>query len=146
MSDNRLNFTASVTNTTDNTTFQTTYVELTSSVSADATQCRVSYHFAEWVNNAADPDPDVDAAFPLKDVDSITVEPMSQNITEADAAAGKSNFNVTSTDPDITAILVHRPPNLVNEIAFTDSDLANKVAKAINRAVTLCGGSATLKD
>jgi hypothetical protein len=143
MSDNRLSFKANVTNTTDNTTFETTYVELTSNVTADATQCRISYHFAEWVNNAAQPDPDVDAAFMLKDVDSITVEPMSQNITEADAAAGKSNYNVTSTDPDVTAILVHRPQDLVNEIALTDSDMANNVAKAINHAVTLCGGSAS---
>jgi hypothetical protein len=146
MSDNRLSFTADVTNSTDNSTFQTTYVELSSNVSADASQCRVSYHFAEWVNNAAQPDPDVDAAFPLKDVDTITVEPMRQNITDADAAAGKSNYDVTSTEPDITAILVHRPPSLVNEISFTDTDLADNVAKALNHAVTLCGGSATLKE
>jgi hypothetical protein len=146
MSDNRLTFTANVTNTTDNSTFQTSYQELTSNVSTDATQCRISYHWAEWMNNAAQPSPDVDAAFVLKDVDSITVEPMRQNITDANVDAGKSNYNVTSTDPDVTAILVHRPPSLINEISFTDADLANDVAKAINHAVTLCGGSATLKD
>jgi hypothetical protein len=146
MSDNRLTFTANVTNTTDNSTFQTSYQELTSNVSTDASQCRISYHWAEWMNNAAQPSPDVDAAFVLKDVDSITVEPMRQNITDANVDAGKSNYNVTSTDPDVTAILVHRPQNLINEISFTDADLANDVAKAINHAVTLCGGSATLKD
>jgi hypothetical protein len=146
MSDNRLSFTANVTNTSDSSTFQTSYVELTSNVSTDATQCRVSYHWAEWMNNADKPSPDVDAAFVLKDVDTITVEPMRQNIADANVDAGKSNYDVTSTDPDVTAILVHRPPSLINEIAFTDADLANNVAKAINHAVTLCGGNATLKD
>jgi hypothetical protein len=146
MSDNRLSFTANVTNTTDSSTFTTSYVELTSNVSADATQCRISYHWAEWMNNADKPSPDVDAAFVLKDVDTITVEPMRQNIADANADAGKTNYDVTSTDPDVTAILVHRSPSLINEIAFTDADLANNVAKAISHAVTLCGGNATLKD
>jgi hypothetical protein len=98
------------------------------------------------MDNANKPDPDVDTAIPLRDVDSISVEPMHQNITEIDAAAGRSYLEVTSTTPDLTTVLVHRPPNLINELTYADSGVADQVAKAVNHAVSLCGGNATLKD
>lgn len=146
MSDNRLSFTAYSTNTNDNSTFSNSYVELTSNVSADASACSVSYHFAEWLDNSSQADPDVDTSIPLGDVDSVTVESMHQNITNINANGGKSYIEVTSTDPDLTAVLVHRPPDKINELAFTDSSLAEGVAKAFVHAVSLCNGNATLRD
>jgi len=143
---NRVNFTANVDNSTDNSSFKSTYIEKISNVEIDAEQCRITYHWAVWQNGASEPKPDTDATLQLRDVENIVVESMQQNLDETDASSGSSNLKVSSIVPEITDVLVHKPNNDVNEFPFASADTAEYVAKAIYRAVGLCGGSATFKD
>jgi hypothetical protein len=82
---------------------------------------------------------DKDAWFLLPAVTSVAVEPLSQLLTEENAAQGHPNDVVTSTAPSLAALVVRRA-SIHNEFPFTDIDSANRLASDVKQAVKLCGG------
>ena len=133
-----VSFTATGRNTTAGSAFENTYVYQTSDVVADPVQCRVEWHRKMLQNGAVRQDQNYWAL--LHAVTSIVVEPEAQNLNELNAAAGHSNFVITSTAPPVTALLVHKSEGGGNFFAFTDATLASRVANNLKQAVRLCGG------
>ena len=126
-------------NKTDGSAMQTAAVNQISDVVANASECRVSYHWKVWRNGAAQPAIDKDSWFLLHDVTSVIVEPLSQYSTDQNAAGGHPNLVATSTTPPLTALVIHMP-SWVNELPFKDKASADRTAKTVTEAVRLCGG------
>ncbi len=134
-----VNFTTFGQNKTDGSALQSAAVNQISDVVANASECRVSYHWKVWRNGAAQPTVDKDSWFLLHDVTSVVVEPLSLYSTDQNAAGGHPNLVVTSTTPSLTALVIHMP-RWVNELPFKDSASADRTAKTVTQAVRLCGG------
>jgi hypothetical protein len=132
-----VSYTANLQDKTAGSTFQNAVVRQVSKVVADPAQCRVSYHFRVWRGGAVTVDKD--AWFLLPAVTSVAVEPLSQLLTEENAAQGHPNDVVTSTAPSLAALVVRRA-SIHNEFPFTDIDSANRLASDVKQAVKLCGG------
>ncbi|MGA3160753.1 MAG: hypothetical protein ABSC77_06010 [Terracidiphilus sp.] len=125
-------------NTTDNSNGSNIMTNEVSHAVANINPCRVTNHWKS--TNGGATLMDIDAGIPLRDVIDITVKPFTQYQTELDASLGNPNFVTTSTNPALSALLVHRAHGVVNLFPFTDADAANRVAKAMVHAVELCGG------
>jgi len=126
-------------NRTDGSALKNAAVNQISDVVANASECRVSYHWKVWRNGAAQPAIDKDSWFLLHDVTSVVVEPLSQYATDQNAAGGNPNLVVTSTTPPLTSLVIHMP-RWVNELPFKDRASADRTAKTVTEAVRLCGG------
>ena len=133
----RLSYTAYIQNTAGGGPSQKVFVKQFSNVVADPAQCRVSYHFTVWQAGAVTKDKD--AWFILPAVTSVVVEPESQLLTQENAAQGHPNNVVTSTTPQVTAVVIRRP-SVYNAFPFTDIDSADRFANTVKQAVKLCGG------
>ncbi len=134
-----VSFTAFNRNTANGSASQYAAVNRVSNVAADPAQCRVSYNWTVWRNGAAQPLFEKGFSFLLRDVSSVTVEPVSQVNTESNAAGGHPNLVQTSTAPAITAVVVHMSSRW-NYFPFTNSVSADRAAKTVTDAVGLCGG------
>jgi hypothetical protein len=133
----RLSYTVNIQNATGGGTSQKAFVKQFSNVVADPAQCRVSYHFTVWQGGAVTKDKD--AWFILPAVTSVLIEPESQLLTQENAAQGHSNNVVTSTTPQMTAVVIRRT-SVYNAFPFTGVDSANRFANTVKQAVKLCGG------
>ncbi|MGD0445551.1 MAG: hypothetical protein ABSA39_16570 [Edaphobacter sp.] len=125
-------------NTTSGEDNINTFTEEVTNVIADANQCRITFHWKATRDGATMSD--IDAGVPLRDAQDVVIEPLAQNLNEVNAAAGNPNLIASSTNPPLTALLVRRPHGGVNFFPFTDSQLADRVAKAMTHAIELCGG------
>jgi hypothetical protein len=122
----------------DGSTWTETFTTELNNVIVDQNQCRFSYH--RKVTDNGETDSDQNYFFSLRDVQDIIVKPEEQNQTDWIAQNGKPNIIVTSTSPSIATLIVHRPRGEMNTFRFTDANLADRVAKAMQHAVELCGG------
>jgi hypothetical protein len=134
-----VNFTIFGQNKTDGSAIKNVAVNQISDVVANASECRVSYHWKVWRNGAAQPAIDKDSWFLLHDVTSVVVEPLSQYSTDQNAAGGHPTLVTTSITPPLTALVIHMP-KWVNELPFKDKASADRTAKSVTEAVRLCGG------
>jgi len=134
-----VNFTIFGQNKTDGSAIKNVAVNQISDVVANASECRVSYHWKVWRNGAAQPAIDKDSWFLLHDVTSVLVEPLSQYSTDQNAAGGHPTLVTTSITPPLTALVIHMP-KWVNELPFKDKASADRTAKSVTEAVRLCGG------
>ncbi|MDR3799935.1 MAG: toll/interleukin-1 receptor domain-containing protein [Terracidiphilus sp.] len=132
-----VSFTRFVQNQTGSGALQKAFVEQFSNVAADPGQCRVSYHWKMWQNGVVTLDKD--AWFLLPSVTSVVVEPESQLLTEGNVAQGHPELVVTSTTPQVTAVVVRRP-SVYNAFPFTNIDAAKRFSSDVKQAVKLCGG------
>jgi len=130
-------YTAYVQNRTNGSTSPKAVVKQFSNVVADPAQCRVSYHFRVWQGGAVTKDKD--GWFMLPAVTSVVLEQESQLLTQESAAQGHSNIVVTSTTPQVTALIVRRT-SVYNAFPFTDLGSANRFASTVKQAAKLCGG------
>ena len=104
----------------------------------DQNQCRISYHRKMSFNGKTTLDKN--DAFSLRDVQDILVKPWEQYQNEIFARNGTPNYTITSSNPPIILLQVRRPRGEENVVLFTDTDLADRVARAMQHAVELCGG------
>jgi len=107
-----------------------------SNVIADASQCRISYHQKRWANGMLAPEDD--HSFSLRDVQEVVVRPYEQGANEDHAKSGPPW--VSTVTPAVTRLEVRRPHGSRNDFVFADSNLADRLAKALTHAVELCGG------
>jgi hypothetical protein len=124
-------------NTIDGSTFNSNFVEAFSNVVADQNQCRIAFHKKGSVDGTAW---EFDTGFSLRDVQEIVVKPYEQYQTEGNAKNGRPNIINTSINPPLTALLVRGPHGVLTYFPFTEANLADRVARALTRAVELCGG------
>lgn len=109
-----------------------------SNVSYDANAKQFNFHWNEWINGTQTQNKD--AGFNLVHVQNVLVKSYNDYQLDINAKAGKPNLVPTSTTPPITVMIVYRDDNDDNAFFFTDSTLADRVARAINHAVELVGG------
>jgi hypothetical protein len=133
-----VSFTDSAHNKTDGSSVQFTVLDQVSNVVADPAQCRVSWRWRVSQNGSLTQD--INGGIRLQDVTSVVFEPMSQDLTEVNAAAGSPNWVVTSTTPPVTVLQVRGPGGAFNTFPFTDATLASRTAATLKQAVKLCGG------
>jgi hypothetical protein len=110
----------------------------TNNVVADAGQCRISYYrYATQNGNVSHKD---NSTFSLRDVQEIVVKPEEQLETEWNAQKGSPDNIITSTSPPVTALIARGSSGTDYVFHFYDSNLADRIAKAMLHAVELCGG------
>ena len=126
-------------------------VEL-SQITADASKCRIRYHF-KWTRDAQ-VIYDEDSSFYLKEVRDVVVEPLEQSTNRALAKLGHLDFVVPtgSLNPPVTVLRVRFaeenesaspflfPEEFERAFLFLDASDADRTAKAITHAIELCGG------
>jgi len=125
-------------NTSDGSAVNNTYTDEVSYVIANPGECRIDFHWKATNNGATTSDGGF--WFSLRDVQDIVIKPYVQYQNEINASGGVPNIVTSSTNPNVTALLVRRPHGIYNFFPFTDADLADRVAKAFTHAVELCGG------
>jgi hypothetical protein len=109
--------------------------ELTNAV-ADPSACRISYH----VKETGEVPYDSNDQFSLENVKNIAVMSLEQRKKQISTAMGHPSWKPT-VDPPVFLVDVRRTDvRWSNAFAFFDEELANRVAKALLRAVELCGG------
>ncbi|MGA2832670.1 MAG: hypothetical protein ABSE55_06320 [Terracidiphilus sp.] len=134
----KIAFVEFIQDTNNGSTSTETITDEISNVVADQSQCRISYHGKGSQNGNIYKDTNSD--FSLRDVQEIVVKREEQYETEFDAKTGKPNLISTSTSPSITALILRRPHGEENSFFFTEADLSDRVARAMQHAVELCGG------
>jgi hypothetical protein len=108
-----------------------------SNVSANPDRCRIDFHWLVIVDGKANSDKDT--GFLLKDAQEIVVMPFEQEQQLKTAKAGHPERSV-KVDPPAFALIVKRSDAKENDFDFYDETMANRVAKALQHAVDLCGG------
>lgn len=102
-----------------------------SNVVVDPAHCSVQYHWNSLFPNS-------DYVLNLKDVEEIKV--VTPFIEVGNGAVSPSAVHSTiTTDPALTAVVLIQPHGK-HAFPFTDPEIADRVAKAFNHAVELCGG------
>lgn len=133
-----VNYIISAQKSTTGQTWQNSNSYTITNVRADATTCYVGYH-GKGVRDSQIVS-DQNSGFFLRDVLDVIVEPETQFFTEQSRAAGNPEVITTATSPTLTALIVRRPNNVINSFPMKDSTMADRIAKALNHAVELCGG------
>jgi hypothetical protein len=111
--------------------------ELVTLVDANSQDCRINYHFKFTRNGEVVSD--LDSWIPLKQIANIVVMPTEQYLKDVDAKGGHPSWT-PRIDPPTWHLKTVRADGTFNRIAFSDQDLADRVAKAMVHAVELCGG------
>jgi hypothetical protein len=106
------------------------------SVVSDPNQCQITYHQKATVDG--NPIWDNNYVIVLRDVTEIVVESEKQHFGTSNLGNDLSMV-VISTTPPMTVLVVRRPHDEENTFYFIDADLADRVARAMQHAVELCG-------
>jgi hypothetical protein len=131
-----VNFAAYTHDNADNTDFRNRFSEESSNVVADPASCKVTYHYKAVRNGTTMSDGN--AYVLLQQVLDLVVMPTEQALKKANIAHGNPQFD-TKVDPPMFTLVV-RVAVGQNQFSFSDEDTANRVAKAFQHAVELCGG------
>ena len=107
-----------------------------SNLFADAGSCKIGYHSVRIVDGATTFDKDVSIL--LKQVQGIVLMPNDQMNQRAAAKANLPEWSY-KVDPPIFELLVKISNSWVR-FEFYDDTLADRVSKALQHAVNLCGG------
>jgi len=110
-----------------------------SNMSADTDRCRIGYHVridnGKNTNNIVEKDNEIF----LKQVREITLIPLDQLLQRTDAEAGHPERSA-KVDPPIFVVVVKNDANASLLFRFYEDTLADRVSKAMQHAVELCGG------
>ncbi|HTV51463.1 MAG TPA: hypothetical protein VME21_09755 [Steroidobacteraceae bacterium] len=134
----RQNYVAVWRNSSDGNTGQDLFMAQFSNLQADETTCSLAFSFTGARDGVVYNDSDY--GFFFKDAQSVVVEPTTQRISNVNAQSGSPNVTTISTTPTTISLEVRLPHNASQYFEFTDSDLADRVAKAMTHAIELCGG------
>jgi hypothetical protein len=135
-----LSFTIFGRNENDGSNLRQSRIVAYTNVVADPAQCRVTYRRRVWLDGAAQPALDQNQWVSLRGVTSVVVEPLSQYLTEANAASGQANIIVNSATPPVAALVAHLPDGSSGEVTFANRASAERAAATVTQAVRLCGG------
>jgi hypothetical protein len=118
---------------------QTRIVQIINVV-ADPGQCRISYHRTVFLDGSSQPSTNADTSFLLRPVTNVIVESLSQYLTQSNAASGQANIVVSSTTPNVGAVIALWPGGY-NQITVPDMATAYRAGDTMRQAVKLCGGT-----
>jgi hypothetical protein len=113
-----------------------TFTDEVSQVRTSPDQCTIIYHMRSTFDGEESRNQDIPISF--KDAQGIVVKPVEQFLNEA-----ITSEIFSATDPPLVAMIVrtsHPELDRYFMLPFTDSTLADRVAKAMVHAIELCGG------
>jgi hypothetical protein len=105
-------------------------------VSADAGRCYIGFH-SRFDNGKTITEKAGELL--LKQVQEVSLMQMDTGIQRADAKAGHPERSI-KVDPPIAVVVVRSAPNHSMAFNFYDESLAERVSRALQHAVSLCGG------
>jgi len=105
-------------------------------VAADATRCSIGFH-SQFDNGKSVVEKDGEIL--LKQVREVVISQMETVLQQANARAGHPEHGV-KVDPSIALVIVKSEPNHSMMFNFYDENLAERVSRALQHAVSLCGG------
>ena len=108
----------------------------TSNNAYDLATCTLSFHYRVITNGAVSTE--VDAAVPMRQVQSIQVATEAVLVGQRDVLAGHPTW-ATVIQPPIYDVDVVRGPTVDNTFSFTSQQTANDIAQALQHAAQLCG-------
>ncbi len=109
-----------------------------SRVIAKPALCRIYYHWKSGGDGRVAMDADVGIRF--KDVQKIDVLSREEYFNEENLAFGRPSWTV-KIEPSVFVVRVQRPAHKENGFTFPDKESAIRFAKALTRAVELCGAT-----
>jgi len=110
-------------------------------VRAIAKDCRVDFHYWSAITSATAPERvlvDKDGGFSLRDVQEVGTSTSEQVLKEVSSKAGRPELNFQVDPP--TFVLFVRSKNSKESFRLYDGSLAERLTKALQHAVELCGG------
>jgi hypothetical protein len=134
----QINYAATTHDSSDNTTWSNQFTVEATNVTSNEGQCQVGFHWHTTVDSKVAQDQD--SSVPFKLVTSVEVNDMGADIARIEAKDGHTTWT-SSVRPAVWVVFVRRSDGHTNTIDFVDHDLANRVAKAMNHAAQLCGGT-----
>jgi hypothetical protein len=134
----KLNWTTHYHDSADGTNWTYTFSFEASKVVADAAACSIDYHYIIVRDGAQISDDN--ASIGLHDVQDVTLTTGDLRQNKNDAAAGHTTWNA-KVDPPVFDLIVRGKEKAEFYFFFFDEDTANRVTKAMGRAVELCGGN-----
>jgi len=108
-----------------------------SQVSADPRSCFLIYEQRTYQNTAHH---DTGYVVALKSVKKVDVIPIEQEVKNTGVLIDHPEFSVQSTPPVFVVESIKAGTNDRNAFLFLSEERANKMARALSRAVELCGG------
>ncbi len=108
-----------------------------SRVSADPSTCRIDYHL--YLQRAGQKVFDLDKWLGLKDIVNIEVMPLSQDFKGLSTKQGHPSWD-NRIDPPVFGLYAEGEKIGRHYFEFSDEQMADRVAKALQHAVELCGG------
>lgn len=109
-----------------------------SDVTADANRCSISFH-DRFDNGKSSSIVEHDVEILLKQVREVVLTQMESMVQQADAKRGHPEFSI-KVEPPIALVVVKSAPNHSMMFNFYDEALAERVSRALQHAVSLCGG------
>lgn len=106
--------------------------------SVDPDRCSISVRY-RFDNGKTGRAPEKMADINLKEVEEVTVRPMEEVVQEVDDKQGHPEHRV-KVDPPVFLVFVKTPADLLIP-QFYDLTISQRVSKALQHAVVLCGGS-----
>ena len=137
-----LTYVAFFQNSSNESSWTQTFTNQITNVVADPSLCNITYHRKATNSGLAFGKTYVNTnkAFSLREVQKVVVWPYVDSYNEWSAQNGSPNITASGSNPPITELSARLPHNEEAFFYFTDADLADRVAKALNHAVELCGG------
>jgi hypothetical protein len=108
---------------------------------ATAASCRIDFHKREIVSTATSPERvvvDKDSGLSLKDVQEVVAMAEEQALKESNSKQGLPELTFQTDPPVFVVFLKFRSGR--EGFNFYDAALADRIAKALQHAVELCGG------
>jgi hypothetical protein len=132
-----VSFTGSVHDSSNNQSWSYNRTVTISNFRADASGCTLYFHFNEVT--PGDPATDKDGWIPFRQVQTVRVTTLDQEVNEITAKQGHPTWLVTHS-PEVYVVSAIRPDGTTNDLDFYDLARAQQVAVALRRATQLCGG------
>jgi hypothetical protein len=107
-----------------------------SRVVANLSLCRFYYHWKAVVDGHVSMDADI--GIRLRDVQKIDVLSREKYFNEDNLASGHPSWTA-KVEPSVFVVRVQRPAHVENQFMLPDEESARQLAKALTRAVELCG-------
>lgn len=135
----RLSLMVSGTQTTDNRRLSQRRTLELSKVRANPMDCSIQYHY-KYIVDDNPPIETADITRPLAAIENIQLEPFERSLTKTAASIGHPEVVFTSTQPQTLALVLNSRQKGDFGFYFQDDNVADRLAKAMQHAVELCGG------
>lgn len=107
-------------------------------VTADPATCAVKFHWTTAVDGKEAQD--FDTSLEFANLESVVLTSMEQDVNRTSAKAGHPTWT-TRVNPSIWVVTSTLPDGTNYVVDFQESDLAERVVKAMTHAINLCGGN-----